>query len=103
MKKNILQTFEEFLREPLTILKKTIITITGIDTQVVGEKSISVQTTNEGFQITVVNSPKAYKLLSSVAYKRHVNQLRQILNENSQSEIPEKLTGPQIVTNSQHA
>ena len=56
MKKNILQTFEEFLREPLSILKQTIINIAGIDTGG-DEKTITVEKTDDGIQINVINSP----------------------------------------------
>ncbi len=98
MKKNILQSFEEFLREPLSILKKTIIQVTGIETEVGGEKSISVQPMKNGIQINVVNSEKAYKLLSSVIYKRQINELRHLINENKDGKIPDKLALPQIGT-----
>ena len=96
MKKNILQTFEDFLREPLSVLKTTIIHIAGIETAVGLEKSISVEHTSEGIQINVVNSNKAYKLLSSVMYKRQISELRQLLNEDKKSKVYPKLARPQI-------
>lgn len=58
MKVDILKTFEDFLREPLSILKKTIINITGIETDFTQDSSITVETTNEGIQINVINSKK---------------------------------------------
>ncbi|MCD8024149.1 MAG: hypothetical protein LUE64_01295 [Candidatus Gastranaerophilales bacterium] len=100
MKKNILQTFEDFLREPLCILKKTIITIAGIETADVAQRSISVQTTDDGnIQINVINSKNAYHLLSSVVYKRQISELRHLINENKKREIYKKFTRPQIGTN----
>lgn len=96
MKKNILQTFEEFLREPLSVLKTTIIHITGIETAVGVEKSISVEHTADGLQINVVNSCKAYKLLSSVMYKKQISELRHLLNENKESAVHSKLSESQI-------
>ena len=98
MKKTILQTFEDFLREPLSILKNTIIHITGIETESTPEKSITVENTEDGIQINVVNYKKAYKLLSSVMYKKKVNELRGLINENQKSAIPKKLAQPQIGT-----
>lgn len=98
MKKNILQTFEDFLREPLSILKKTIINITGIDTGDENFKSISVETTNNGIQINVVNSKKAYNLLSSVMYKRQIGELRHLINENKDSEVHNKFSNARIGT-----
>ena len=100
MKKNILQTFEDFLREPLSILKKTIIHITGIDTSD-NTKSIAVEKTQDGIQINVINSQKAYNLLSSVMYKRQICELRHLINENKTRKIQQKFTGYKIGTNVQ--
>ena len=99
MKNNILKTFEDFLREPLSILKKTIINITGIETDFTQDSSITVETTNEGIQINVINSKKAYNLLSTVMYKRQASELRHLINENKTSEVHHKLTFPQISSN----
>lgn len=99
MKKNILQTFEDFLREPISILKKTIITIAGIETEDISNKSISAQKTQDGIQINIVNSAKAYNLLSSVMYKRQINELRHILNdEDKKGAVHKKFTGYKIGT-----
>lgn len=97
MKKNILQTFEEFLREPLSILKQTIINIAGIDTGG-DEKTITVEKTDDGIQINVINSQKAYKLLSSVMYKRQIGELRHIINEDKTSKVQQKFTHARIGT-----
>lgn len=98
MKKNILQTFEDFVREPLSILKKTIINITGIETGDMSQKSISVENTGDGIQINVVNYKKAYNLLSTVIYKRQIRELRHLVNENQKSDIQQKFTRPKIGT-----
>ncbi len=99
MKNNILKTFEEFLREPISILKRTIVNITGIETAEGGNRSITVETTDDGkIQINVINSKKAYNLLSSVMYKRQISELRHLINENKSGEVHKKLTLPQIST-----
>ena len=90
MKKNILQTFEDFLKEPLSILKKTIINITGIETDDVEQKGISADVGQNTIQINVVNCPRAYHLLSSVIYKRQINELRHLINENKTSKVQQK-------------
>ena len=99
MKKNILQTFEDFLREPLSILKRTIINITGIETDDASQKTITVENTENGIQINVVNYKNAYNLLSTVAYKRQIKELRQLLNENKTSKVQQKFARPKIGTN----
>ncbi len=96
MKKNILQTFEDFLREPLSILRKTIINITGVETFDGGGTSITVEKTKNGIQVNVINSKKAYNLLSSVIYKKQVSELRHLINENKKSEIQHKFQRPKI-------
>lgn len=96
MKKNILQTFEDFLREPLSILKKTIINITGVETFDGDGTSITVEKTKNGIQVNVINSKKAYSLLSSVMYKRQISELRHVINESKKSEIQQKFARPKI-------
>ncbi len=91
IKNNILKTFEDFLKEPLHILKKTIINITGIETADPSQKTISVERTRDGIQINVINSKKAYSLLSSVMYKRQVSELRHLINENKTGKVHKKL------------
>lgn len=101
MKTNILKTFEDFLREPLSILKKTIINITGIESDFTKESSISVETTENGIQINVINSKNAYNLLSTVMYKRQASELRHLINEDKTGKVHNKLAVAQIGTNVQ--
>ena len=99
MKNNILKTFEEFLREPISILKRTIISITGIETAEGGNRTVTVETTDDGkVQINVINSKKAYNLLSCVMYKRQISELRQLINEDKTGKVHSKLAVPQIGT-----
>ncbi len=63
---NILESFEIFFREPLSILKTNIIQIVGIDTDnfFAKDSSVSVNFTKNKTQITVFNNIKLYNLLS---------------------------------------
>ena len=63
---NILESFEIFFREPLSILKTNIILIVGIDTDnfFAKDSSVSVNFTKNKTQITVFNNIKLYNLLS---------------------------------------
>ena len=86
MKINILKTFEDFLKEPLSILKRTIVNVVGIES-LGAKKSVSAQINGNTIQINVVNSQKVYNLLSSVTYKKQIGELRHLINENKKSEI----------------
>ena len=68
---NIFKTFEIFLREPLSIIKHNWIQIVSLQTDNLfsHKPSCDVTLLNDGAQITVVNNPKLYNLLSLVTYK----------------------------------
>lgn len=68
---NIFKTFEIFLREPLSVIKHNWIQIVNLQTDnlFAKESSCDVSLLKDGAQITVVNNPKLYNLLSLVTYK----------------------------------
>jgi len=70
MKFNILDSFDIFLREPLSIFKNGL-QIVGIN--IFAQKSaINVDFINNKHQITVVNNEKVYNLLKTVTYKKQL-------------------------------
>ncbi len=71
-KNKIMDSFEEFIALPLSILKNRIIQITGFKSDFVSSKSINVELTDDTVHINVVNSEGAYNLLSSVIYKKQM-------------------------------
>lgn len=69
-KNKIMDSFEEFIALPLSILKNRIIQITGFKSDFIESKSIDVELDDNTIRINCVNSENAYNLLSSVIYKR---------------------------------
>ncbi len=69
-KNKIMDSFEEFIALPLSILKNRIIQITGFKSDFIDSKSINVELDDDTVRINCVNNEKAYNLLSSVIYKR---------------------------------
>ena len=65
-----MDSFEEFIALPLSILKNRIIQITGFKSDFIDSKSIDVDLSDDTIRINCVNNEKAYNLLSSVIYKR---------------------------------
>ena len=66
----ILDSFEEFIALPLSILKNRIIQITGFKSDFISTKSIDVELSDDTIRINCVNNENAYNLLSTVIYKR---------------------------------
>lgn len=83
-KNKIMDSFEEFIALPLSILKNRIIQITGFKSDFVSSKSIDVELTDDTIHVNVVNSEGAYNLLSSVIYKK------QMLKKQNQKEAETK-------------
>ena len=83
-KNKIMDSFEEFIALPLSILKNRIIQITGFKSDFMSSKSIDVELTDDTIHVNVVNSEGAYNLLSSVIYKR------QMLKKQNQKEAETK-------------
>lgn len=73
---NIFKTFEIFLREPLSIIKHNWINIVSIQTDnlFTHKPSCEVSLLKDGAQLTVVNNPKLYNLLSLVTHKAKVKE-----------------------------
>lgn len=69
-KNKILDSFEEFIALPLSILKNRIIQITGFKSDFIDTKSINIELDDNAIRINCINSENAYNLLSSVIYKR---------------------------------
>ena len=90
-KNKILDSIEEFVTLPLSILKNRLIQITGYKSDFVTNKKIDIELTDDTVQINCVNSENAYNLLSSVIYKRKLNQKRRIEAEKNAKMIAEKL------------
>ena len=86
-----MDSFEQFIAEHVSILKNRIIQITGFRSDFIDTKSIDVELDNNVVRINCINNENAYNLLSSVIYKRKMNQLRQFNNENQKREISSKL------------
>lgn len=84
---NIFKTFEIFLKEPLSILKRNIIQIVSIQTGNIFENkpSVDVSILKDKTQLTVVNNEKLYNLLSLVNYRARKKEERQQKEENNET------------------
>ncbi len=78
MRNIILKSFETFIAQPLSLFKNKIIRITNLRNDFLSSNAINVNIFDDTVQIDVVNSEKAYNLLSAVVYKRKMNELRQV-------------------------
>ena len=87
-KNKIMDSFEEFIALPLSILKNRIIQITGFKSDFIETKSIDVELDNDTIRINCVNNESAYNLLSSVIYKRE--QRRKTLQKEKQEKLNSK-------------
>lgn len=86
-KNKIMDSFEEFIALPLSILKNRIIQITGYKSDFIETKSIDIELDDNTIRINCVNSENAYNLLSSVIYKRE--QRKKALLKQKQEEQKE--------------
>lgn len=75
MNMNIFKTFEEFLKEPLSILKKSLIQLVNVQTDFAVQPTVSAEFLDKKTQITVVNSNKMYNLLQTALYKQQIKSL----------------------------
>ena len=80
-----MDSFEEFLALPLSILKNRIIQITGFKSDFITSKSIDVELDDNMVRINCVNNESAYNLLSSVIYKRE--QRRKALQKEQEAHL----------------
>ena len=83
-KNKIMDSFEEFIALPLSILKNRIIQITGFKSDFMSTKSINIELMDDKIQINCINNESAYNLLSSVIYKRE--QKRKAIEKQTQNE-----------------
>ena len=73
---NIFQTFELFLKKPMSILKHGLVSIVHIRAENMFEKkAINATMLKNKAQITVVNNEKVYNLLKMVTYRAQNKQL----------------------------
>lgn len=89
-KNKIMDSFEEFVALPLSILKNRIIQITGYKSDFVSTKSIDIELSDDAIHINCVNSESAYNLLSSVIYKRQLYK-KKLLEEQKEIESQKEI------------
>ena len=87
-----MDSFEQFIAEHVSILKHRIIQITGFRSDFIDTKSIDIELDDNVVRINCINNENASNLLSSVIYKRKMNQLRQLNSENKEREISSQLS-----------
>ncbi len=92
MRNVILKSFEDFISQPLGILRSKIIQIANLKSDFVSTKSVNVEIMDDTVQVNVVNNDNVYNLLSAVVYKKRLNELRTASYENKESEFFTKLT-----------
>ena len=86
-KNKIMDSFEEFIALPLSILKNRIIQITGFKSDFIDSKSINLELDDNTIRINCVNSESAYNLLSSVIYKREQKRKALLAEEKQESAV----------------
>ena len=82
----IMDSFEEFIALPLSILKNRIIQITGFKSDFMSTKSIDVELSDDAIRINCINNENAYNLLSTVIYKREQRR-KALLKEKQEQEL----------------
>lgn len=92
MRNVILKSFEDFISQPLGILRKKIIQIANLKSDFVSTKSVNVELMDDTVQVNVINNDNVYNLLSAVVYKKRLNELRTPNYENKTSEFFTKLS-----------
>lgn len=92
MRNVILKSFEDFISQPLGILRNKIIQIANLKSDFVSTKSVNVELMDDTVQVNVVNNDNVYNLLSAVVYKKRLNELRTPNYENKESDLFTKLS-----------
>lgn len=87
-KNKIMDSFEEFIALPLSVLKNRIIQITGFKSDFVSSKSINIELDDNAIRINCINNESAYNLLSSVIYKREQRKKAMLKEKQEQKENP---------------
>lgn len=71
---NIFKTFEIFLSEPISMIRKRVIQIMHVDMNIFSKKvPMDFELNENSAQITVYNNEKMYNLLRTVIYKKKLN------------------------------
>lgn len=83
---NIFQTFEIFLREPLSILRERFIQIVSVNSSYAGQASVNVDYFDRKTQITVVNSDKMYNLFQTVLYKKKMQEAQKFISPSAKNQ-----------------
>jgi len=86
-KNKIMDSFEQFISEHVSILKNRIIQITGFRSDFISSKSIDVELSDNIIRINCINNEGAYNLLSSVIYKKQQLKKKRLEDENKEREI----------------
>ena len=84
---NIYKTFDEFFALPISLIRKRVIQILHVETNIFANATnISVENFDKTTQVTVIGSKKVYNLLTTVLHKKKMNQ-----NANKERKIYNKL------------
>ena len=91
-KNKIMDSFEQFIAEHVSVLKNRIIQITDFRSDFVSSKSIDVELSDNLVRINCINNESAYNLLTTVLYKRKLNKQKKLAeNEDKKRKIPLEL------------
>lgn len=81
---NIFETFELFLRRPMSILRHGLVSIVHVKVEnIFAQKAINADLTDSGTQITVVNNEKVYNLLKTVMYRVEKRRMKEMISDNN--------------------
>ena len=87
IKVNIYKTFDEFFALPISIIRKRVIQILHVETNIFANATnISVENFDSTTQVTVIGSKKVYNLLATVLQKKKMRE-----NANHKSKIYNQL------------
>ncbi|MBR3889281.1 hypothetical protein IKJ53_02075 [bacterium] len=77
---NIFDTFDLFLKRPLSILRNGLVSLVHIRAEnMFNKKAINVDLLEQKAQITVVNNEKVYNLLKLVMHKAKTNNINELV------------------------
>ena len=84
---NIFETFELFLRRPLSIFRYGLVSIVHVRVEnIFAKKAVNADFVGDKTQITVVNNEKMYNLLKTVTYRVEKNRKIKSLGKTEKSE-----------------
>lgn len=89
---NIFDTFELFLRKPLSILRNGLVSLVHIKSEnMFNKKSINVDLIEQKAQITVINNEKVYNLLKLTMHRAKAKSLQDLENKKKEPVLIEKI------------